>query len=241
MEEIWRDVVDYEGLYKISNLGDVFSYYSNRILSPGTTRDGYKYVFLFKNKKKKLYTIHRLVAESFLDNPNNLPCINHKDENTLNNNVDNLEWCTIQYNNTHNNIHIRKAKLLAKHVFRYNKYGEMLEEYEAVNEAARILNASSGDSTDCCNGKLITYLDSIWSYEALNKESCIEIFNKRNPDRKNNKLSKKVNQYDLDKNFIISYPSTREASRQLNISQSLIASVCRGEHAYTHGFIFEYA
>ena len=59
LEEIWHDVVDYEGLYKISNLGDVFSYYSNRILSPGTTRDGYKYVFLFKNKKKNYtqYTV----------------------------------------------------------------------------------------------------------------------------------------------------------------------------------------
>lgn len=240
MEEIWRDVVGYEGLYKISNFGNVFSNYVNRIIHPGTTRDGYKYVFLSKNKEKKMNTIHRLVAKAFLDNPNNYPVVNHKDENPSNNHVDNLEWCTVSYNNTYNNAHIKRAQLLSKCVYRYNKYGDICEEYASVRDASKTLKVSSGDIVDCCNGNLITYLNSVWSYVVLSKQDVIERFQKSATYRQNNKLSKKVNQYDLNGNFIASYPSAREASRQLGISQSLISSVCRGEHPHTHGFIFKY-
>lgn len=240
MEEIWRDVVGYEGLYKISNFGNVFSNYVSRIIRPGTTRDGYKYVFLSKNKEKKMNTIHRLVAKAFLDNPNNYPIVNHKDENPSNNRADNLEWCTVAYNNTYNNAHIKRAQFLSKRVYRYNKYGNIFEEYASVQDASKILKVSSGDIVDCCNGNLITYLNSVWSYEVLSKQDVIERFQKSATYRQNNKLSKKVNQYDLNGNFIASYPSAREASRQLGISQSLISSVCRGEHPHTHGFIFKY-
>ena len=241
MEEIWRDVVGYEGLYKVSNLGNVFSNYVNRQLIPGTTKDGYKYVFLSKNKEKRMKTIHRLVATSFLSNPNNFPVVNHKDENPANNNVNNLEWCTHLYNCTYNDAHIKRGQLLAKHVYRYNKLGEIIEEYESVREVARILNASSGDIVDCCNGKLMTYLDSVWSYEIITADEVFNKFQQSHVNRKNNKkLSKIVNQYDLNMNLIATYPSARETSRQLGISQSLISSVCRGEHTSTHGFIFRY-
>ena len=240
MEEVWKDVVGYEGLYKVSNLGNVFSNYSGKILTPGTTKDGYKYVSLSKNKEKQMKTIHRLVAMAFLSNPNNLPIVNHKDENPANNNAYNLEWCTYLYNCTYNGAHIKRGQLLAKHVYRYNKLGEIIEEYESVSEAERVLNASSGDIVDCCNGSLMTYLNSVWSYEYLSKQDVLERFLKSKPDRKNNKLSKKVDQFYLDGKFIASYPSARETSRQLNISQSLISSVCRGELPQTHGFVFRY-
>lgn len=243
MREIWKDIDGYDGLYKVSDCGNVFSCYVNRILKPGTTQDGYKYVSLHKDKKQQIYLVHRLVASSFLDNLDNLPCVNHKDENPSNNHVNNLEWCTYSYNNTYNNLHIRKAKLLAKHVYRYNEYGELFEEYESVQEAARILGASSGDIAECCNEKLLTYLNSVWSYIPLTKEDVLIRFEKsmRLSSRKNHEvISKVVYQYDLQMNFIASYPSTREAGRQLGISPSLIAGVCRGEHAYTHDFIFRY-
>lgn len=241
MEEVWKDVVGYEGLYKISNLGNVFSNYAGRILTPGTTKDGYKYVSLSKNKEKQMKTIHRLVATAFLSNPNNLPIVNHKDENPANNHADNLEWCTHLYNCIYNDAHIKRGKLLAKRVYRYNELGELFEEYNSVREAERILNASSGDIVDCCNSNLMTYLNSVWSYEILTKNAVLNRFQQGCVNRKNNKkLSKRVNQYDLNMNLIATYPSAREASRQLGISQSLISSVCRGEHPHTHGFIFRY-
>lgn len=240
MKEVWRDVVGYEGLYKISNLGNVFSCKTNKLLSIRTRKDGYQDVRLHNNKQNKMHTVHRLVAQAFLDNPNNFPIINHKDENSANNRVDNLEWCTHSYNNTYNDVHIKRAQLLAKRVYRYNRNGEMFEEYESVRASAEFLNVSSGDICDCCNSNSITYLGSVWSYELLSKEDVLARFELSKPDRKNGKLSKRVNQYDLDGNFIASYPSAREASRQLGISQSLISSVCRGEHTHTHGFIFKY-
>lgn len=108
--EIWKDIEGYEGLYQVSNKGRVKSLNYKRtgkegILSSSPTSSGYLIVNLCKNKKQKPFYIHRLVAKAFLPNPNNLPQVNHKDENKENNTVYNLEWCTAKYNNnygTHN-------------------------------------------------------------------------------------------------------------------------------------------
>lgn len=91
-KEIWKNVVGYEGLYEISNLGRVKSNCNGgRILKWNVSNNGYATVELFKNKKSKRVLVHRLVASAFIDNPNNLPQVNHIDENKLNNHVDNLE------------------------------------------------------------------------------------------------------------------------------------------------------
>lgn len=92
-EEIWKDVVGYEGLYKVSNLGNVYSNYVHRSLKQGNHRDGYKFVILNKNGKSKYMSVHRLVATAFIPNQDDLPEVNHKDEDKTNNCVDNLEWC----------------------------------------------------------------------------------------------------------------------------------------------------
>lgn len=118
MQEVWKDIYGYEGLYQISNIGNVKS--CDRYVFAGIgsnhkyqhikehllkQKGGGKYiqVILSKNGKTKAFTIHRLVAQAFIPNPDNLPCINHKDENPKNNRVDNLEWCTYKYNNEYNN------------------------------------------------------------------------------------------------------------------------------------------
>lgn len=110
-EEIWKDIEGYEGLYRVSNLGNVYSYLSNKKLNPGNDK-GYLKVNLSKNKKVKQFSVHRLVALAFLPNKNNYPCVNHKDENPSNNNVDNLEWCTYKYNNNYGTIKERISKTL---------------------------------------------------------------------------------------------------------------------------------
>ena len=119
-EEIWRPVVGYEGLYEISSYGRVRSLdryvkYSNgqihlhkgRILSSGKDINGYLMCNLYLNKNMKKVSIHRLVAQAFLPNIDNLPEVNHKDENKTNNRVDNLEWCTAKYNMNYGTRNIR--------------------------------------------------------------------------------------------------------------------------------------
>lgn len=124
--EIWKDVVGFEGLYQVSNFGNVRSvtrfitrsdgktYLKKRKqLKSFVTNKGYEYVMLNDfNSKQHLKTVHRLVAQAFVDNPDNLPIVNHKDENKLNNAATNLEWCTQSYNMTYNQVNRRVSSKL---------------------------------------------------------------------------------------------------------------------------------
>lgn len=102
----WKDVVGYEGLYKVSNTGDIFSTLLQRKKKPSTTELGYLVVTLRKDKVSKLVKVHRLVATAFIPNPESKKEVNHKDGNKVNNNVSNLHWCTRKENMKHwaNNI-----------------------------------------------------------------------------------------------------------------------------------------
>lgn len=100
---VWKPVTGYEGLYEISDTGQVRSLFRyKKVLKPNVTRTGYHTVELFKNGVSKRLLIHRLVAQAFIPNPNGLPQVNHKDEIRSNNCVDNLEWCTAKYNMHYN-------------------------------------------------------------------------------------------------------------------------------------------
>lgn len=110
--EIWKDVKDYEGFYKISNYGNVKSksYKGEKILKPASLKNGYLNVVLCVNQIKKHKLIHRLVAEAFIENLKNLPQVNHKDFNKSNNHVNNLEWCSVEYNNSYTIQHDKIQK-----------------------------------------------------------------------------------------------------------------------------------
>ena len=101
--EVWRDVAGFEGTYQVSNKGRIksFHYGREKILSPFERSDGYLSVWLQLNKSKQYFTVHRLVAETFIQNPENLPVVNHIDGNKQNNCVENLEWVTHSDNEKH--------------------------------------------------------------------------------------------------------------------------------------------
>lgn len=101
MEEIWKEVKGYEGLYEVSNLGNVKSLRKGTIMKPSKNQMYLQTILTDKDGKHKLFLVHRLVAEAFLPNPNNYPQVNHKDENGSNNIVFNLEWCDSKYNNNY--------------------------------------------------------------------------------------------------------------------------------------------
>ena len=110
--EIWKDVFGYEGLYQVSNKGRVKSInnYHRKdcvILKPQLNRFGYEIVNLYRKRKMRHFFIHKLVAFAFIQNPNNYPQVNHKDECKTNNNVENLEWCTAKYNINYGTRNIR--------------------------------------------------------------------------------------------------------------------------------------
>ena len=175
MKEIWRDIKGYEGLYQVSNLGRVRSlkFDKERVLSAGNCKRGYLLVVLCKDGKPKPYKVHRLVAQAFIPNPDNLPQVNHKDENPTNNVVSNLEWCDSKYNNNYGTHTERSAKARKNHpnqskpVFQYTKDGTLVKSYPSASEVMRQTGYAQGNISACCLGKLPNTYGFIWSYDLL--------------------------------------------------------------------------
>ena len=151
--EIWKDIKGYESIYQVSNLGSVKRVSTGRILKGGTDSMGYRVVSLRKNPTQKTKTVHRLVAEAFLPNPDNLPCINHKDENKQNNRVDNLEWCTYSYNNTYGTHLKRRSEKRCKKVRQYDLNGNFIKEYVGLVNAQKETGINRNNITSVSNGK----------------------------------------------------------------------------------------
>lgn len=166
MSEVWKDIKGYEGVYMVSNWGRVKSlkYGKEKVIKPRKAGIGYLQVVLFKNGKGKSYFVHRLVAQAFIPNPDNLPIINHKDEKPSNNNVDNLEWCNHCYNLTYGSRIKRVLDKTSKPTYQYTLDGELIAEYPSTMEVERQLGYSQGNISQCCNGKLKTANGYIWRY-----------------------------------------------------------------------------
>lgn len=154
--EKWKLISKTNNLYAVSTLGRIMSMRDGRIMKTTITNKGYELVITHVDGKQKGYTVHRLVAEAFLSNENNYPVINHKDENPLNNNVNNLEWCTSSYNNTYNDIHIKSGikrrgrpshnkykssgKNKNKILHMYSLNNELQKDYSSIGECAKYLS-----------------------------------------------------------------------------------------------------
>ena len=175
MKEVWKDIKDYEGLYQVSNLGNVRSldkilkaYIKNqkniirkgKKLKPRYDKKGYQMVVLYKNGIGKNFKVHRLVAEAFIPNPNNLPQINHKDETKRNNIFTNLEWCDCKYNNNYGN----HKTFGNKKVIMLDKNNNKINIFDSVNEASKKTNIIATSIGKCCNKKQKTAGGYVWEY-----------------------------------------------------------------------------
>ena len=184
-KEIWKDIKDYEGLYQVSSLGRVKAL-ERKLYNKGIKKEilqkerimsnkknngnGYIVVSLTKNGISKNKYVHRLVAEAFLKNENNLPCINHKNEIKNDNNVNNLEWCTYKYNNNYNNKVEKISKKLinnkkiSKKIYQLDENGKIIKSYPSIKQASRELNVSTQALCDCLKGKQIHSAGYKWKY-----------------------------------------------------------------------------
>ena len=135
--------------------------------------NGYLSVTLSKNGKTKMFLVHRLVANAFIQNPLNLPVINHRDENPLNNHVDNLEFCTQKYNSNYGSCQKRRvAKLkgkfvngpLAKQVLQFDEDGNLVKTWPSAHEVERQLGFTVSNICSCCRGKRESAYGFVWRY-----------------------------------------------------------------------------
>ncbi len=165
MTEVWKDIEGYEGYYQVSNLGRVKSLrvkkyshkqkqpidvFRERILNPYFNTKKYLFVDLKKGGKRKTQQVHRLVAKAFIPNPDDLPQVNHKDENKQNNCANNLEWCTNQYNSTYGTNKQRMAEKMRKKVLQISESGEVVNEWDSIGEASEELKVSRDTITLWC-------------------------------------------------------------------------------------------
>ena len=180
MEEQWRTAVYdgeiYEGLYKVSNWGRILSLDYNhtgkpKLRKPAEDKDGYLKVGLSKNGEMKWCFVHRLVAQTFLPNPENKPCINHKiegkkgkkinmvifnEDGTINKEKTTIEWVTAKENNDYGTRTERIAKARSKPVLQLSLSGELIKEWPSVSECGR--NGFNQSSVcQCCQGKRKTH------------------------------------------------------------------------------------
>ena len=153
-----KDIVGYEGLYAVTSCGKVWSYRNEKFLKPWANNKGYLIVDLWKNGKMEHFTVHRLVAEAYIPNPENLPQVNHKDENKTNNCLQNLEWCDAKYNN---NYGTRNEKI-KKPILQFDLDGNLIREWECASDVGREVQSNI---CHCLNGRHKTAYGYVWKYK----------------------------------------------------------------------------
>lgn len=190
MQEVWKNIKGYEGLYQISNLGRIKSLPRNgtkpieTIKKTTVDKYGYLRVSLSNKNKRKKVLVHRLVAQAFISNPQNKPQVNHIDGNKKNNVLENLEWCT----NSENMKHAYKIGLetteqaiknlgkyakrgkdnpKSKRVLQYDLDGNFIKEWESMNQIERELGYRTQNICSCCQGKYKKAFNFIWRYKIV--------------------------------------------------------------------------
>lgn len=186
MEEIWKDIEGYDGLYQVSNLGRIKSLYNYRGYGNIMTqriKKGYCTIGLRKNGLRKWLSVHRIVANMFIPDKTSFKAmpnedrnsidlktlkVNHKDENKLNNNVDNLEWCTTAYNNSYGDrlSRVSKTNKLKRTVVQCDLDGTILNMFSSIRKAAETTGTRISGISMCINKKQRTANGFVWISES---------------------------------------------------------------------------
>lgn len=217
-EEVWKNIPSYEGRYQVSTFGNIRSLNyrltgETKILKPAKDLCGYLFVFLYKDGKGKRWSVHRLVAKVFISNPLNLPIVNHRDENRLNNRADNLEFCTQKYN-AHYGMGESRIEAQKKKVRQYDREGKLVAEYGSVKEAVEKTGLAGISAV--CRGEQKTTGGYTFSY--------VEEAPKEYHEPKNR--PKRVVQYSLDGTRIAVFQTIYEAHRRTGANKIAISRCC---------------
>jgi len=212
-KEYWSEIEGFDGKYSVSTFGRVRNNKFNKLLSQSErSKGGYIRVGLLNSKGKRItFNVHRLVAKAFLQNPNNLPQVNHIDENRLNNRVDNLEYCSAQYN-----IDYSQAKEVVQKDL---KTGEVIKVFKSVSEAQRQTGIYAGNIANCCNGRVRSSGGFSWSYTG---KGC----NKSLVGRKH---KQKVEVFNRDTGEVIgTFESMNKTAEYLGVNKVAVRRCCLG-------------
>ena len=226
---MWKKFI-YEGIetdYSVSTEGEVRKDTTNYILSQSSQQD-YKFVTLLINGQQKRMRVHRMVAMTFIENPDNKPYVNHINGIRYDNNVENLEWVT----QSENIQHAVRTGLMQngrkKAVIQYNLNGDRMATFESASEAARQTGSSQSKITMCCKRQRETANDYQWRYyDDIQDVQKVE---------KKFITGKKVAKCDEEGNILEIFPSFKEAARAVNGTSSAISRVCSGTNIRHKGY-----
>lgn len=248
MSEIWKDIKGYEGRYQVSSTGKVraLNFYREmgriKELKLIKNSTGYYVVNLYNKGKSSIKHVHRLVAESFLPNPQNKPVVDHINTIPTCNTVENLRWVT-QGENVRNEIsHKRRIAAVRakfqgktgieankhKKVFQYSLNGKFIKEWGCMSDASRALNVDSGGMSRCCKGTQTQANGFIWRYN-----KCIV--------QPAPKRTRAIMQYDKNGNFITEWNKISDAARHYKTSTGRICACLSGITSSCKGFIWKYS
>nr|DAP96555.1 MAG TPA: homing endonuclease [Caudoviricetes sp.] len=165
--ETWKPIADYVGLYEVSNKGRVRNLKTGRTLKPGNNGRGYLFVGLYKNGAVKYHYLHRLVALTFIPNPNKLPEVNHKDEIRTNNKLDNLEWISHRDNSNYGKRNERVSKSKSKAIVQFDlSTGLIIKTYSSTITATRVTGINQGNISKAARGIIKTAGGYGWRYQS---------------------------------------------------------------------------
>lgn len=238
--EVWKDIAGYENKYQVSCYGRVKALRQEhphlgkvritkeKICKPQLDKATgyYKHVF-YINGNKTPKSVHRLVALSFLKNPQNLGYINHKDENKLNNHVSNLEWCTNKYNLDYSHVHERNKENY-RQVLQINKDGDVVSTFDSIGDAAKHACVNVSSIHRCCVGEIGSVNRSIWRYA---DEAHIHSKNPRH---------RRVIQMSMNGVVVGMFNSIKEAADATDTSETGISRCCQGKYSQSNGYVWEY-
>lgn len=241
MEETWKPIPEFELLYEASSEGRIRSVskvikmynggeWTRRgtVLRPHLNRSGYLQLHLCKNGKTCPFTVHRLVATTWLENPEGLPEVNHKNEIKTDNRVVNLEWCSRGYNITYGTARERTGRANGRPVVRFTLGGKKMDEFYSGYEAQRQLGILEQSINLCCLGRHQQAGGFRWKYK--DDDSPFEKYRPR---------EKPVIQRSMDGKVIAKYDSILKAEKSTGINN--IGACCRGKIQHAGGFIWRYA